>query len=61
MAVDQALSELERLDERLARLVEARFFVGLTNEEAGESLGISPRTAARDWNRARAFLQTVLG
>ncbi|SRR6056297_1863752 len=61
MAVDQALSELERLDERLARLVELRFFVGLTNEEAGESLGISPRTAARDWNRARAFLQTVLG
>lgn len=60
MAVDHALSELERLDERLARLVELRFFVGLTIEEAGESLGISARTAARDWKRARAFLQATL-
>lgn len=60
MAVDHALSELERVDERLVRLVELRFFVGLTNDEASESLGVSARTAARDWKRARAFLQAIL-
>lgn len=57
LTVDQALNRLERLEARLARIVELRFFVGLTVDEIAEHLGLSKRTIARDWNRARAFLQ----
>lgn len=57
LIVDQALTRLERLEARLARIVELRFFVGLTVDEIAEHLGLSNRTVARDWNRARAFLQ----
>jgi RNA polymerase sigma factor (TIGR02999 family) len=56
VALDEALNELARLNERLARLVELRFFAGLTVEETAEALGISPRTVKRDWQKARAFL-----
>jgi len=58
--IDQAIDELERLDPRLGRLVELRFFTGLSNEDAAEVLDISPRTAARNWKRARALLATNL-
>lgn len=58
--IDQAIDELERLDARLGRLVELRFFTGLSNEDAAEVLDISPRTAARDWKRARALLAASL-
>jgi RNA polymerase sigma factor (TIGR02999 family) len=62
LALDEALQELERLDPRLARTVELRFFGGLSVEEAGEALGVSPRTVKRDWRKARAFLyQTIQG
>lgn len=54
--IDQAIDELEQIDPRLCRLVELRFFTGLSNEDAAEILDISPRTAARDWKRARALL-----
>lgn len=60
IAVDHALDRLQKLDERLARLVELRFFAGLPLDEAADCLGISLRTAARDWQKARAFLQTEL-
>ncbi len=60
LAIDHALTGLERLDPRLARLVELRFFIGLSLDAAARCLGVSTRTAARDWQRARAFLQTVL-
>lgn len=60
LALDAAISELEKLDERLARLVVLRFFGGLTLAEAGSCIGVSARTAARDWKRARAFLRTIL-
>lgn len=60
LAIDAALSQLEALDERLARLVELRFFIGLTLDEAARDMDISPRTAAREWKKARAFLQTIL-
>ena len=60
VALDEALSKLERLDERLGRMVELRFFGGLSVEEAGEVLGVSPRTIKRDWRRARAFLYRAL-
>jgi RNA polymerase sigma factor (TIGR02999 family) len=58
--IDRALEALRELDERLLRLVELRFFAGLSRDEAAEVLGISPRTAARDWARARALLQLML-
>jgi RNA polymerase sigma factor (TIGR02999 family) len=56
VALDEALERLERLDERLARNVEMRFFGGLSVEETAEVLGVSPRTVKRDWRKARAFL-----
>jgi len=56
LAVDEALSRLAERDARQARIVELRFFVGLTEEESAEVLGISARTVKRDWNVARAWL-----
>jgi RNA polymerase sigma factor (TIGR02999 family) len=60
VALDEALSKLERLDQRLGRMVELRFFGGLSVEETGEALGVSPRTIKRDWRRARAFLYRTM-
>jgi RNA polymerase sigma factor (TIGR02999 family) len=59
--VEHALARLGRLDERLVRVVECRFFVGLTEEETGAALGRSARTVHRDWLRARAWLRRELG
>jgi RNA polymerase sigma factor (TIGR02999 family) len=56
LALDEALSRLEKFDPTLSRLVELRYFAGLTFEQAGEILGISTATAWRDWNTARAWL-----
>ena len=56
LSLDRALTELAALDARQARLVELRYFVGLTAEEAAEVLGISPTTVKREWNLARAWL-----
>ena len=61
VALSQAMDALETLDPRLARLVELRFFAGLTLEESGEVLDLSPATLKRDFRRARAFLQSRLG
>lgn len=61
VAVDRALEQLEMLDPRLVRLVELRYFVGLSLEETAAAIGISERTARRDWLRARAFLSIALG
>lgn len=55
--VDEALRALEVLDPRQARVVELRFFGGLTVEETAELLSISPRTVKRDWLTARHWLQ----
>jgi RNA polymerase sigma factor (TIGR02999 family) len=59
-AVHQALERLEQLDPEQGRLVELRFFGGLSIPEAAEILGISPATAKREWAVARAFLQREL-
>jgi RNA polymerase sigma factor (TIGR02999 family) len=62
IALDEALRELAEEDERKARLVELRYFVGLTSQEAADVLGISKPTADRDWTFARAWLhQRVRG
>ena len=56
VAVDRALERLEAVDPRLGRIVELRFFGGLSVEETAEALELSPRTVKRDWQKARAFL-----
>ena len=55
-ALDDALNDLAKLDEQQSRIVELRFFGGLTTEEAGELLGMSRSTAKREWNVAKAYL-----
>jgi len=54
--VDRALEELARLDQRKSRIVELRFFGGLSIEEVAEVLRISPRTVMRDWSFAQTWL-----
>lgn len=60
LALDEALVRLEDLDERLSRIVEMRFFAGLSVEETAGALGVSERTVKRDWQKARAFLYAEL-
>lgn len=61
LAVDEALQSLAKSDPRSAKLVDLRYFGGLTIEEAARVLDISPATAKRDWALARAWLQRALG
>jgi RNA polymerase sigma factor (TIGR02999 family) len=56
LSIDQALNRLELIDERQCRIVEMRFFAGLSEEEIAEALGISARTVKRDWKIAKAWL-----
>ena len=60
IALDEALSDLARFDERKAKIVEMRFFGGLTDEEIAENLQISTRTVLRDWKTARLWLYREL-
>jgi len=55
------LARLGKLDERLALVVECRFFAGLTEEETALALDISDRTVRRDWIKARTILHQMLG
>ena len=59
-ALDEALTALAALEPRQARLVELRYFGGLTIEEASTELGVAPATAKRDWAVARAWLRRRL-
>jgi RNA polymerase sigma factor (TIGR02999 family) len=56
LTLDESLTRLENLDERLARIVEYRFFAGLSIDETAEVLSISPATVKRDWRTAKAWL-----
>ena len=56
LAVDLALEQLRQFNERLAQVVECRYFGGLSEEETAAALDISLRTVQRDWLRARAWL-----
>jgi len=60
VALDQALERLAAIDERQARIVELRFFGGLTVEETAVVIGASDRTVKRDWQMARAWLRREL-
>jgi RNA polymerase sigma factor (TIGR02999 family) len=55
-ALDEALNALAKIDPRRAQVIELRFFGGLTVEETGQVLGVSPQTVMRDWRLARAWL-----
>jgi RNA polymerase sigma factor (TIGR02999 family) len=56
LALDEALSKLATFDERQSKIVELRFFAGMSEEEVGNALGISARTVKRDWRIAKAWL-----
>jgi RNA polymerase sigma factor (TIGR02999 family) len=58
--LDEALARLAALDERLVRVVECRFFGGLTEQETAQALGVTARTVRRDWVKAKAWLRRAL-
>ena len=60
LALDEALMRLATLDERLARVVELRYFAGLNEGEVAQVLGVTPRTVARDWVKAKGWLYREL-
>jgi RNA polymerase sigma factor (TIGR02999 family) len=60
VALDDLLLRLAAFEERLARIVECRFFAGLSEGETAEALGVSERTVQRDWARARTWLKEAM-
>jgi RNA polymerase sigma factor (TIGR02999 family) len=60
VALDDALKRLAEIDERLSRVVECRFFGGLTEEETAQALSITSRTVRRDWVKAKGWLHQAL-
>jgi len=60
VALDDALTRLAGLDERLAKVVECRYFGGLTEEETASVLGVTARTVRRDWIKAKGWLYREL-
>ncbi|MEM7232668.1 MAG: ECF-type sigma factor [Planctomycetota bacterium] len=61
LALDEALKKLADFDERVARIVELRFFAGLTVEEVAGIIEVDPRTVKRDWRVAKTFLLDEMG
>lgn len=61
LSLDEALSALTDLDQRKARVVELRFFAGLSIDEAAEALEVSPQTVSNDWRFARAWIARAFG
>jgi len=61
LAIDEALQRLEERSPRMARMVECRFFGGMSVPETAEALGTSVRTVEREWTRARAYLRRSMG
>jgi len=60
LRVHEALEALQQADERLARIVEMRYFGGLSEAEVAQALGLSERTVRRDWEKARMLLRAAL-
>lgn len=61
LALNDAVETLGEIDERMLRVVECRFFAGLSEQETADALGMSLRTVQRTWKRARAWLKEELG
>jgi RNA polymerase sigma factor (TIGR02999 family) len=61
LELDLALRKLADVDSRLVRVVECRYFAGFSEQETADAMGVSLRTAQRDWLRARAWLRGELG
>lgn len=61
LEIEDALTALATTDPRLARVVECRFFGGLSEEETAAALGVTTRTVQRDWQKARVLLRRALG
>jgi RNA polymerase sigma factor (TIGR02999 family) len=61
VGLDKALAELEGSNERLSKVIELRFFAGLSVEQTAEVLGVTSRTVKRDWRTARAFIYRSIG
>lgn len=60
LQVDAALTQLARVEPRLAQVVEMRYFAGMTDAEIATALGLTDRTVRRDWDKARALLRTMV-
>jgi RNA polymerase sigma factor (TIGR02999 family) len=60
LRVHEALDELAQYDERMARVVEMRYFAGMTESEIADALGVTDRTVRRDWEKARLLLAEAL-
>jgi RNA polymerase sigma factor (TIGR02999 family) len=60
LRVDEALTELARVEPRLSQVVEMRYFGGFTETEIGEALGVTERTVRRDWEKARLLMRAML-
>lgn len=60
LSLDEALTQLAKEDEQLAKLVELRYFVGMTIDDTAQVLGVSPRTIKRNWAYARAWLKRYM-
>jgi RNA polymerase sigma factor (TIGR02999 family) len=60
LRIHEALEELAAIEPRLAKIVEMRYFVGMSEQDVAEALGIAKRTAQRDWEKARMFLFAAL-
>jgi RNA polymerase sigma factor (TIGR02999 family) len=60
LRVHEALEQLAQIDARLVKVVELRYFVGLSNQEIADTLGLTTRTVERDWEKARTFLHHML-
>ena len=60
VAIDEALTKLAEFDPQKSRIVEMKFFGGLTNDEVAEYLNVSSRTIEREWRKAKAWLKGAL-
>jgi RNA polymerase sigma factor (TIGR02999 family) len=60
VALDEALTNLEAQDPRKCRIVEMKFFGGLTSDEVAEVLAVTPRTVEREWRKAKAWLHRAI-
>lgn len=60
LSINRALEQLQQLDDKLASLVEMRFFAGMTESEIAQAMNTTERTVRRNWSKARALLQHIL-